>query len=74
MLAPRQHQRVNHALGLDWRFGRARQLGIEKGDVKAALCATSGAPPTNAMNLSATAPNSGLSAKNSADKPCQISL
>jgi len=36
---------------------------------KPALCATSAAPPTDARNSSATAPNNGLSAKNSVS-PC----
>jgi hypothetical protein len=57
MLAPRQHQRVNHALGIDWLLGRA-QLGIEKGDIKVAWCATSGVLPKNARNSSTIARNS----------------
>jgi hypothetical protein len=35
MLAPRQHQRVNDALGRNRRLGRALQLSIEKSNVKA---------------------------------------
>ena len=35
MLAPRQHQGVNRALGRDRRLGRTLQLSIEKGNVKA---------------------------------------
>src|SRR5215472_13364907 len=34
VLAPRQHEGVNEALGRNRRLGRALQLGIEKGDVK----------------------------------------
>jgi hypothetical protein len=35
MFAPRQHQRVNHALGSNRRLGRLLQLSIEKGNIKA---------------------------------------
>jgi hypothetical protein len=51
-----------HALASFGKFGRAHQLGIErKAMSKPALCATSGASPTNASKSSATAPNNGLS-------------
>jgi hypothetical protein len=35
MLTPRQHQRVDHALGRNERLARSLQLGVEKGNVKA---------------------------------------
>jgi hypothetical protein len=70
MLAPRQHHRVNDALGRNRRL--ALQLGVErKAMSKPALCATNGASPTNARNSSATSANSGLSAKNSAATPAK---
>ena len=37
MFAPRQHQRVNHALGRNDRLGDALQLGIQERDVKAGV-------------------------------------
>ena len=42
MLAPRQHQRVHDALGHDRWLGRALQLGIEKGNVKARVVGDQG--------------------------------
>ena len=37
MFAPRQQQGVDHALGRNGRLGRALQLGIKKGNVKARI-------------------------------------
>jgi hypothetical protein len=39
MLASRQHQGVDHALGRNGRPARSLQLGVEKGDVKACVAA-----------------------------------
>ena len=52
LLAPHQHERVNDALG---GFAARFSWVLRKAMSKPALCATSGASPTNAMNSSATA-------------------
>jgi hypothetical protein len=60
----------SRARGGDRWFGRALQLGIEKGTIKARIVRHNRRIADEANNSSATAPNNGLSAKNSADKPC----
>jgi hypothetical protein len=69
MLARRPHQGANHALGRNSRLAGALRLGVEKGNIKARVVRHERRIADD-RNSSATAPNNGLSAKNSAVSPC----
>jgi hypothetical protein len=56
-------------VGLSSRCNSASRKPTSNG----ALCAITSAPARNSISSSATAPNSGLSARNSSVKPCTLS-
>ena len=70
VFAPRQHQRVHHALCRNWRPARALQLGVKKGNIKAGIVRHERRLADEGQELVGHVVKRRLVAKNSVVNPC----